>query len=436
MRIGILTTVHAPLDTRIYFKQAASLAAAGHQVVLIARRGPAGGRRVRRVHLPVPQRRLQRFGAAFRAFDAARRLHCDVYHFHDPELLAVGVALKLVTRAKIVFDVHEHVRMQILDKAWIPSWFRPFVARAYGAFERLCLPFLDHVVVAMPTFESFYRRRPVTVIYNYPIRDEVASGRAPTSTIPGMSLAGGAGESPAHHPHLVYCGMVTRIRGALQMLEVTASLVEDFPRVHLTLIGPVESPALEAQIQATIRRHDLEAHVTATGRLPIDQAMQRIAAADLGLALFHDCHNLAQALPTKILEYMACAKPVILSDVGLGAPIVRGEKCGVVVPPEDAAAAARAIRELLSASAAAKVRLREMGENGLRAVRERYQWRVEEQKLLEIYATLVPTAANHSIIPGDRSPSLGAAAHSGQALVEPERPAHAERQLAGTDGSR
>ncbi len=45
----------------------------------------------------------------------------QVFHFHDPELLGVGLILRILTRKKIVYDVHEDVPEDILLKHWIPK---------------------------------------------------------------------------------------------------------------------------------------------------------------------------------------------------------------------------------------------------------------------------------------------------------------------------
>jgi len=46
----------------------------------------------------------------WRVLGLAYRQKADIYHFHDPELLTVGLVLRLLTKAKVIYDVHEDYR--------------------------------------------------------------------------------------------------------------------------------------------------------------------------------------------------------------------------------------------------------------------------------------------------------------------------------------
>jgi glycosyltransferase involved in cell wall biosynthesis len=82
-----------------------------------------------------------------------------------------------------------------------------------------------------------------------------------------------------------------------------------------------------------------------------------------------------------MFEYMAAGIPVIASDFPLWREIVLGNQCGLCLDPMDPATIAKAIDYLLQHPNEA----RQMGENGRRAVLERYNWSVEEVKLLDFY---------------------------------------------------
>jgi glycosyltransferase involved in cell wall biosynthesis len=113
-------------------------------------------------------------------------------------------------------------------------------------------------------------------------------------------------------------------------------------------------------------------------RAGVRQVLGRSVA---GLVTFHSLPNHIDAQPNKMFEYMSAGIPVIASDFPLWREIVLGNECGLCVDPMDAAAIAKAIDYLVQHPDEA----RQMGENGRRAVLERYNWSVEEAKLLGFY---------------------------------------------------
>lgn len=125
-RICHLTNVHGPLDQRIFYKEAVSLAAAGHRVIVIAPGpGEMAGERlgVRIQTIGVPGSLRGRLANLARLLRAGLRTESDCYHFHDPELLPVGLALRLLGK-RVIYDVHEHFPQVALVRAWVPGYLR------------------------------------------------------------------------------------------------------------------------------------------------------------------------------------------------------------------------------------------------------------------------------------------------------------------------
>jgi glycosyltransferase involved in cell wall biosynthesis len=367
MRIGILTSVHPPLDTRIYYKQARSLARHGHRVVLVA---PAGGGIGDNDHVavPPPRSRWRRVLTCMRILRQALRLRCDAYHIHDPELLPVGVLIRWLTRARLVYDVHEDVRLQIRSKYWIPRPLRSLVAGAFGAAERACLRWVDHVILAADSLAPAYRGRQLTIVRNYPI---LSTGAGPDTP-----------RTYSRRPLLVYCGVVARIRGIMEMLDAVSLLREEFPTVLLHVIGPFFPNDLEALVQARTRALGLEPHLRLHGHMPMDAALHQVSACDIGLTLLHPVPNYIDTVPTKMLEYMSLGLPVIVSHFPVVTQIVEGARCGIAVDPLSPHAVAAAIARLNRDPGM----LREYGSNGRTATGRHYSWEAEEGRLLAVYA--------------------------------------------------
>jgi glycosyltransferase involved in cell wall biosynthesis len=131
---------------------------------------------------------------------------------------------------------------------------------------------------------------------------------------------------------------------------------------------------------AAARRAEPGIRGLVAGDGPERAALERLAAGSgvelLGLrrdvpALMASAHAVAllseaEALPMTVLEAMAAARPVVVSDIGGTAEAVLEKKTGLLVPPGDADAAGRALAEL----AGDPERARRMGEHGRTRQRE------------------------------------------------------------------
>jgi glycosyltransferase involved in cell wall biosynthesis len=87
----------------------------------------------------------------------------------------------------------------------------------------------------------------------------------------------------------------------------------------------------------------------------------------------------------KLFEYMMAGIPVVATDFELWKEIVEGEDCGLCVNPHDVQAIAKAVNYLIDNPDRARL----MGENGRKAVRDKYNWATQEQALYGLYDSLV-----------------------------------------------
>ena len=363
----MLSSLHLPSDTRIFQKEARTLAEAGHSVTYIApgdRESVVDGVRLR--PLPRPRGVWGRIlTSTVRMLREAMKARADVYHFHDPELVPVGLALKLLG-ARVVYDAHEDLPKTILWKSYLPPWIRRSLALAAGVVEKTASRTFDLVVVAGESIQQSFRGHPRTlVIRNYPLAEQFRGGSTASDRDGELTV--------------VYAGGLTTIRGAVKMVEAI-QLVNGSYRPKLLLCGKIYPAQLEAQVRALpgFARADYR------GLVPYEAMPGILAEADVGLVCLLRVPNYVDSEPTKMFEYMAAGLPVIASDFPAWRRIVEGADCGICVDPEDPSAIAGAIEFM----AAHPDRRAEMGENGRRAVLERYNWAVEGRRLLEAYSRL------------------------------------------------
>lgn len=361
-RIRHLTSVHGIGDPRIFHKECKGLAGLGHDVGLVAcheRAEVLDG--VRIVPIARPRGRLDRMTrVAWRLYRAAVRERADVYHFHDPELLWVGVLLKL-RGFRVIYDVHEDVSKQIMSKHWIPRWARPLISTAVALVELLGARIVDDIVAATPSIARKFPTRETVVVQNFP----EASFTHADGAYPPL------GERP---DAFVYTGGLMEVQGVREMAQAFALLPDGMTG---TVAGTFHPPTLKAEIAATPgwRR------VRYLGQVPRPDIVHAMDGARAGIVLNHPTVNYVDAYSTKMFEYMARGLPVVCSNFPLWEGIVDGADCGIAVDPRSPRAIADAIRSLNEDPELA----RRLGENGRRAIAERYNWEAELRKLDALY---------------------------------------------------
>jgi glycosyltransferase involved in cell wall biosynthesis len=365
-----VSTVHPATDVRVFHKECRSLAAAGYDVVLYARTDTTyTDSGVRVCPVPAGRSRLARMTTGvWRLLLPLLRHRADVYHLHDPELVPLGLLLRVLGRT-VVFDAHEVLPSQVLGKYWIPARLRPAVGQATRLVMWLAGRGLSAVVAAAPVVaDSYAGARRMVVVNNYPIH----------LARPDIPYA-------ERSRDLVYVGGISDNRGLSSMLEA-ARIVRARHGAKLTLVGPFQP----AELADRLDEPGVTDAVDYVGVTPPEEARELVGTAKVGLLLLIGTKAYENTLPTKIFEYMAEGLPVIASDVPLWKRFLDETGAGVVVPADDGAAAGAAAARLLADPAAAA----QMGERGRQVAAERFSWETEAQTLLALYDRLLPPATD------------------------------------------
>ncbi|MHC4518436.1 MAG: glycosyltransferase family 4 protein [Planctomycetota bacterium] len=369
-KVCILTSVHLPFDGRIFHKEAKSLAKAGYDVVLIARHDKAevvDG--VRLVPLPEPRNRLQRATKVlWRMFRLAVREDADVYHFHDPELMIVGLLLKTY-RKRVIWDVHEHYPNSILDKFWIWKPWRRCVSKSFDIFERAVVRFFDYVIYTTPLVGARYEKLRVRSgrIENYPI----------------VELSGAFKQEPQEK--IIYLGGMSRIRGLVEVIEAFSLVARRYPSWELYLVGSARPAIFEDELRALVKERGVAANVKFVPWVPYEEKERLSCQASMGIITYLPYANNTSCLPNKLFDYMLVGLPVIASNFPLYREVVEPHRCGLIVDPARPEEIAEAMTHLIEHPVEAHM----MGQNGRRAVAQRYNWRRESEALLRIYETVL-----------------------------------------------
>lgn len=366
LRIVHLTTAHLASDVRIFQKEGRTLAQAGYDVTIVGlgeKDSVVDGVSLRVLSQPTDNRLKRMSLTVLRVLAVAIGERADVYHFHDPDLIPVGLILKLLGK-QVVYDVHENTSKQIRSKSWIPRHLRSMIGRLVGIFEQLAAKVFDGIVAATPGIAYGFPLEKTVVVQNFALLEEFAS--IDTSDYADRPFT------------LAYLGGIAKTRGLIQMVDALERLDTN---IGMQMAGRYSSSQLESQIQ----RRPGYSKVRYLGWLHRDGVREVLATSRVGMLVLHPEPNFVESYPVKLFEYMAAGLPVVASNFPFWEQFVKQSGAGLMVDPLDVDAIAEAIKWLLIHP----VEAREMGERGRRVVLDRYAWQGEGEKLVAMYKRLL-----------------------------------------------
>jgi glycosyltransferase involved in cell wall biosynthesis len=252
-------------------------------------------------------------------------------------------------------------------KDWVHGWRRRMF------YRYLVMPQIDGVVgVSQMTLQAaaHFHRLNVPAIH-------IPRAVSPEALVAGRAAAEMRREigTPPKAPVLVSVGSLTPEKRMDRMLRVMQQVIDRMPNVYLWLVG--DGP-LRRELELQAEEHGVAGQVHFVG-IQADVASY-LNAADL-FVLTSD----TEGIPGVVLEAGFLGLPVVATRVG-GLPecVIEGET-GLLVEPEDEAALARAVVDLLQDLA----RRQAMGQRAQGWVRSRFTMERIAGQYLEFYSEVL-----------------------------------------------
>jgi glycosyltransferase involved in cell wall biosynthesis len=367
----LLTYPYRP-DPRV-FREARALARHGFRIHLIAWDRDSGRRHqidengvdVVRVGPRCPYRsvrsvmlRLPRYW--FNALRESRAMDFDIVHCHDFDTLPLGIILSRLRSRPVLYDAHEIYSDMIGKDA-------PGVSRLVWTCEK---------------WMSERARELITV--NEALAAKLSKNRANPARIvrnsPDIGVLDGAEARPVRERYNLE-GFVITYLGSLEPGRFVPELVSPSKLSGKAILAIAGDGTLRPLVEkAASANHSIRF----LGTLETDEALRVTWASDLVVAMLDPSNrNYKASTPVKVLDAMACGRPVVTTE-GLDiSEVVNSVGCGFVIP-YDIGAFTRTVEKAI----ASPKLLDEMGRKGREYFERDLSWEHSEEELLRAYKEL------------------------------------------------
>lgn len=364
-QVCLISSAHRALDTRMFTRQAASLSNAGYKVTVVGlhdKKESIDGINI--FPLENYSGKINRIVCnSWKVLKLSLYLNMDLYHFHDFELIPVGLILKIFGK-KVIYDVHEDYEHSLVSPLKINKHNKNILGWLIYRFELFSSYFMDYVIAADTSIQSKFLSKKTERVTNYP------------PLLPSLTRS----FTDRKTFRIVFVGSITEDHGARKIMEMFQYL-KHREIVSVDLIGSINSPSLEKDLRSI-------PEIIYHGRLPWLKACDILSEGDLGLFIHQPNQaylRLSGEGVTKLFEYMNAGLPVLYSNFPNLVKLITPLGCGRAVDPTNSCKIAQEIDELIE-SPYDRI---EMGKKGRQAVVEKYNWENESKKLIGIYCKVL-----------------------------------------------
>ena len=282
----------------------------------------------------------------FRVFSLTRKHRYDIIQVKDKyvgALLALAAA-KLSGTPFCYWLAYPHAEADIYaaqnDMARYPLLYAVRGRLRALVLYKVLLRFADHVFV-----QSEQMRRDIEP---HGIAAEKMTPVPGSLNLDTVDYRGQTDPGP-EGPVVCYVGTLIRERRMDFLVRVHAAVVDAVPDARLLIVGKGENPEDDQLLADEIRRSNLpDSAIRFTGALPMDDVWAQIESAAVCVSPYYPTFELNSTSPTKLIEYMAMARPVVANEHPEQSLVIAESGAGVCVPWDESAFATAIIQLLKS----------------------------------------------------------------------------------------
>ncbi len=219
---------------------------------------------------------------------------------------------------------------------------RSLLHRGLGRLAAFLYRACQHLVVVTPAFKDHIVREwgvpggKISVVPNG-VETELFSPASSTDSI--RSELGLQGRFVVS-----YIGTLGMAHDLGSVLDAAAACAEPMPQVVFLLVG---EGADKERIISLARERQLR-NVRFLPQQPREKVPSLVAASGVCLVTLKRSDVFKTVIPTKMLEFMSCARPIVLAVEGQASDLLKDAGAGICIPPQNPEAIVGAIRQLVS----------------------------------------------------------------------------------------
>jgi glycosyltransferase involved in cell wall biosynthesis len=173
--------------------------------------------------------------------------------------------------------------------------------------------------------------------------------------------------------NLLYIGYLTKLRGLDTVIKALPKILKEEGKIKLNIIGDgIDLPKLKG----LAKEIGVQEYVDFKGWIDFKYIPYIISKSDIGVIPHHSNEHTNTTIPNKIFDFMACGKPVIVSNARPLKRIVEKTGCGITFQAENIDDFSNKLICLIKEN-----EKDQMGLRGKKAVKEIYNWDKDAENL-------------------------------------------------------
>ena len=306
-----------------------------------------------------------------------RRNKIRVVHIHDLPFALFGILGKFILGTKFVLDLHENypAALALWGKkgGMISRFFRNAKLAEY--YEKIACYLADKIIVVAPEHKDYLYKK-----YHIKEKIHVVDNTVEFGVYEQFPLDKDILKKYKGHFVVSFLGQFSPERDLDVAIKSVRFLQKKIANLKMLFIG---DGILRQELKQWIEQEALGNSAEIVGWIPFEKTNSYLAASDVCIIPQGSNDLIDNGTPHKLFQYMAMGKPVVVSDAKAIRNVVEETKCGEVFRSRSVEDFARAVLKIKNNPDFP------YGANGIRAVREKYNWANTAKTLRRLYEEIL-----------------------------------------------